>query len=74
MFGIRPVGFNSFNCSPRLPVGWNQMALRNIHSFAHVFDLEVSRALGGKLAITIKKDGREKKYIIKEGATQLIQL
>jgi hypothetical protein len=74
MFGIRPVGFNSFEGSPQLPVGWNQMALRNIHSFAHVFDLEVSRASGGKLAITIKKDGREKKYIIKEGATQLIQL
>ena len=74
MFGIRPVGFNSFECSPRLPVGWNQMALRNIHSFANVFDLEVSRAPDGKLAITIKKGGKEKKYVIKEGATQLIQL
>jgi len=74
MFGIRPVAFNSFECSPRLPVGWNQMALRNIHSFSNVFDLEVSRASGGKLAITIKKDGKEKKYVIKEGATQLIQL
>ena len=74
MFGMRPVGFNSFNCTPRLPKEWNQMALRNIHSFGNVFDLEVTRAAGGKLIITIKKAGQEKKYIIKEGATRKIEL
>jgi hypothetical protein len=74
IFGIRPTGFTSFNCTPRLPKEWNQMALRNIHSFGNVFDIEVTRAGAGKLMITIKKAGQEKKYTIKEGATLKIVL
>lgn len=74
LFGIRATGFNSFNCTPRLPNGWQQMALRNMHSFGNVFDVVVSRAGAGKLNITIKKDGKEKTYIIKEGITQKILL
>jgi hypothetical protein len=74
LFGMRPAGFNSFECSPRLPNGWNQMALRNIHSFGNVFDIVVNRAGAGKLAITIKKGQKEEKYVIKEGAAKLIQL
>jgi hypothetical protein len=74
IFGIRPVGFNSFNCTPRLPAGWNKMALRNVHAFGHVFDLEINRAGKGKLAITVNKDGQVKKYTIKEGSMQRIDL
>jgi hypothetical protein len=74
LFGMRPLGFTTFNCTPRLPAAWNNMALRNIHSFGNVFDLEVVRAGTGKLIITIKKQGQEKKYTIKEGATQKIVL
>ncbi|HET6996323.1 MAG TPA: hypothetical protein VFI06_15120, partial [Chitinophagaceae bacterium] len=74
LFGMRPTGFTNFNCTPRLPVGWNQMALRNIHSFGNVFDLEVRRAGKGKLDIIIKKDRDEKKYTIKEGNTISIKL
>ena len=50
------------------------MALRNIHSFGNVFDLEVARAGAGKLLITIRKEGGEKKYTVKEGATKKILL
>lgn len=74
LFGIRPTGFNSFDCTPRLPNGWNQMALRNMHSFGSVFDIVVNRAGAGKLNITINKNGKAKNYLIKEGATQKIQL
>ena len=74
MFGMRPIGFNSFNCTPRLPKEWNEMALRNIHSFGNIFDIEVARASSGKLVITIKNAGEEKKYTIKDGATQKIEL
>ncbi|HEX7903190.1 MAG TPA: hypothetical protein VF487_04855 [Chitinophagaceae bacterium] len=74
MFGMRPTGFNSFNCTPRLPAAWNEMALRNIHSFGHVFDLEVKRAGKDKLTIVVTTGGKEKKYIIKEGAIQSIRL
>ena len=69
MFGIRPTGFNSFNCTPRLPDEWDAMALRNIHSFGNVFDLEIKRAGNEKLDIIIKKNGKEKKYTIREGGT-----
>lgn len=74
LFGIRPTGFNSFNCTPRLPAAWNNMALRNIHSFGTVFDMEVTRVGAGKLTITIKKGGKEKKYTIKEGGMQKVAL
>jgi hypothetical protein len=74
MFGMRPTGFNSFNCTPRLPKEWNRMALRNINAFQNNFDLEVSRAGKDKLTITVVKGNQRKKYTIKEGATQSIQL
>jgi len=74
LFGMRPVGFNSFDCTPRLPKDWNHMALRNIHSFGNVFDLEVARAGKDKLLVTIKKGGKDYKYQIKEGANQQIKL
>ena len=74
VFGIRPTGFNSFNCTPRLPADWKQMALRNIHSFGNVFDLEVARAGVGKLIITIRKDGKERRYNLKDGSTVKIVL
>lgn len=69
MFGMRPTGLNSFDCTPRLPAGWDKMALRTVHAFGSVFDIEVLRAAGGKLDIVITKAGQSKKYTIKEGAT-----
>ncbi|MGN6399923.1 MAG: hypothetical protein ACTHMD_05690 [Flavisolibacter sp.] len=74
MFGMRPAGFTSFNMTPHLPEQWNRMALRNIHSFGNVFDVEVSRNATNKLRITIVKGTMKKQYLIKEGATQNIQL
>lgn len=74
LFGMRPVGFSSFECAPRLPKDWNNMALRNIHSFGNIFDLEVARVGKDKLLVTIKKAGKDYKYQIKEGTTQVIKL
>jgi hypothetical protein len=74
LFGMRPVGFNAFDMTPRLPKEWNKMALRNIHSFQNVFDLEVARAKKDKLTITITKGSNIKKYTIKEGEKKRIQL
>ena len=74
MFGMRPTGFNSFNCTPRLPAAWKEMALRNVHSFGHIFDVEVKRAGKDKLTIVVTTGGKKKKYTVKEGATQPIQL
>jgi cellobiose phosphorylase len=74
IFGMRPTGFNSFDCSPRLPKEWNEMALKNIHSFGHVFDLKVQRAAAGKLELVITENGKEKKYSIKDGGTAKVTL
>jgi hypothetical protein len=74
MFGIRPTGFNTFDCSPRLPKEWDQMALRHINAFGNDFDLEVSRADKGRIKITVLNKGSKKVYLIKEGATQKITL
>jgi hypothetical protein len=74
LFGIRPTGFNRFNCTPRLPNGWQHMALNNIHSFGTVFDLKISRQANGKIAISIDKGKDKHTYIIQNGATAHVQL
>ena len=74
MFGMRPTALNSFNTTPRLPKEWNRMALKNIHSFGHVFDLEVTRGAKGKLNIVVTENGKAKRYAIKDGATQSVIL
>ncbi|WP_413666982.1 hypothetical protein ACEN9X_20930 [Mucilaginibacter sp. Mucisp86] len=74
VFGILPTGFNSFDCTPRLPKGWNEMSLNNIHSFGHVFDLKISRLNNRKLNITITKGSKIIKYKINDGSTQTIAL
>ncbi|TMM59007.1 six-hairpin glycosidase-like protein [Maribacter algarum] len=43
MFGINPTGLNSFTVMPRLPKGWDKMALRNIKAFRQNFDVEIER-------------------------------
>ncbi|OEK05405.1 glucosidase family protein [Roseivirga misakiensis] len=43
MFGMKITGFDSFKLQPRLPNGWNEMALRSIRAFGKNFDLEVKR-------------------------------
>ncbi|QJB42742.1 hypothetical protein HF324_25150 [Chitinophaga oryzae] len=65
MFGMRPTGFNSFDCTPRLPEGWDHMALRNIHAFGKIFDVEVKRKDKNRLLIVA--NGKE--YTIKDGTT-----
>lgn len=74
MFGMRPAGFRSFNCTPRLPAGWNKMALKNIHAFGSVFDLTVTKADKGKLDIVVRNGNAEKKYSVKEGGSVVCQL
>jgi len=74
LFGIRPTGFNTFNCTPRLPKDWNNMSLKNINAFGKVFDVAVERAGKQKLNVQIKNGKTLKKYTIAEGATQFIKL
>lgn len=70
LFGIEPVGFNSFTCSPRLPEGWDSMALRNIKAFGSCFDLIVKKGVNNTLVI-IERDGKIIDEISWDGNTPL---
>lgn len=74
LFGMRPTGFDSFNCTPRLPKDWNQMALRNIHAFDSVFDLKVERLQSKKIRISLTNSGTSHTYTIEEGGAVQIKI
>ena len=57
LFGIRPTGLRSFTVDPRLPKGWDSMALRHVKAFGQDFDLVVSRA-GEEIRVEISEGGR----------------
>ena len=72
VFGIRPKGFSTFSFSPRLPAGWDTMALRNINSFNNTFDIEVRRE---KKELYIKVFNKNKIFIeTKAGYGELINV
>jgi hypothetical protein len=56
LFGIRPTGLRSFSVQPRLPAGWDRMALRRVHAFGGLFDLVVTRSPKG-LLIEVLRNG-----------------
>ncbi|TXF87623.1 six-hairpin glycosidase-like protein [Neolewinella aurantiaca] len=60
LFGILPTGFRSFRLQPRMPEGWDKMALRNIHALGQDdgFDIEVSRK-GQNMTVVIKDSNGE---------------
>ena len=55
MFGLRPTALNAFDLTPRLPDGWDRMALRAVHAFGRVFDVEVSRS-GAETRVRVTPD------------------
>ncbi len=74
LFGMRPTGFRSFTCTPRLPKDWPGMALKKIHAFGNVFDLSVRRA-EEKLEIQVLLKGKVfRSSTIDEGATTVFHL
>ncbi len=74
IFGIRPAGLRAFDCLPRLPRGWDRMALRSVRAFGNVFDLEVVRN-GENMDITLAVAGGPKSTIsAAPGETVRLQL
>jgi len=74
LFGIRPTGLRSFTLTPRLPEGWDSMALRNINAFGNSFDIEVNKVMD-KLSLRIS--GGDKMYFeseIGKGESILIEI
>ena len=73
IFGIVPTGLNSFTCSPRLPAGWDSMALRSIQAFGGSFDLNVVRK-HNSLEVAILIDGLTLTYACLSGEKVEIHL
>jgi len=74
MFGIRPTGLRSFDITPRLPSGWDRMALRKVHAFGGVFDIVVDRS-GGELVVGIQSgDTTVAEHKMAPGSTAAIEL
>ncbi len=74
LFGIRPTGLRSFDCTPRLPKDWPSMALKHVRAFGNDFNLVVSRA-GDKLNVEIfENDQLFKSYEIDDGGTAAVEL
>ncbi|WP_411031752.1 six-hairpin glycosidase-like protein [Spongiimicrobium sp. 3-5] len=61
LFGITPTGLASFTVIPRLPDGWNTMALRNVKAFGQDFDIEVMRE--GDNTVVRLLDNRKSKVV-----------
>lgn len=74
LFGIRPSGFSSFQCTPRLPKDWPEVSLNNIHAFGTVFDLKVIRGAKNNLKVIVSYMNMKKSYKVQEGKAVLVDL
>jgi len=59
LFGIQPVSFSKFSCTPRLPKVWNEMSLINICAFNTKFSIVVKSVDHVNVNLLILKDGKE---------------
>ncbi len=57
MFGIVSTGLDSFECTPWLPDGWPEMALRDLRAFGKSWDLVVRRE-GDEQRVIVTVDGK----------------
>lgn len=77
LFGIRPTGFRSFELAPRLPSGWDSMALRHIRAFGSDFDILVERAgpESGRLRASVLADGQKMaSFVFRDGEVLKVDL
>ncbi|MEM8582761.1 MAG: six-hairpin glycosidase-like protein [Bacteroidota bacterium] len=76
LFGLIPTGLCSFRLQPRMPEGWDQMALRKIFAFgqSNGFDIDVQRQGPNALGITIYRGDRAQAYRVQNGEAIEIDL
>ncbi|HXQ81231.1 MAG TPA: hypothetical protein VN775_07970 [Opitutaceae bacterium] len=58
LFGIRPVGLRQFDCTPRLPAGWDRMSLDDVRAFGSRFSVEVRADPPGGMRLCVTRDGK----------------
>lgn len=74
MFGIKPIGTNAFDLTPRLPQAWNAMSLDRIAAFGLLHNIKIER-IGQSIQVTVS--GVDSDFFlqktIKDGATLRVQ-
>lgn len=74
LFGIRPTGFREFRITPRLPKEWNRMALRKVHGFGNVFDIEVTQHEVSQAVSIVCEHGEAEVCATVDGITFTVRL
>jgi hypothetical protein len=66
---MRPTGLRSFTWKPALPTAWSHAALKSIHAFGEVIDLEVTRGPAGLLLAVKRPKAAALERILQDGDT-----
>ncbi len=75
MFGIKPVSFDSFSLTPRLPKDWDQMSLDKIQAYGAGHSIQVNRKNTGiQVVVSCPSKGIRKLYDIQDGETIQVSL
>ena len=73
LFGIRPIGLNSFMITPQLPEAWDYMRIINMHGFNYLYDVDVTRE-SDMIRLKVTSAGRVVlNKLITNGTTQTVQ-
>lgn len=75
LFGLRPTGFSSFDCTPHLPKSWNEMELQHVHAMQKDFNIKIQRINNDKIKIIISDEiHKAVEMVITENETVNINL
>lgn len=75
LFGIVPTGFRQFSLKAQLPAAWDRAALRRIHAFGTVFDLQLRRVEAGiEVIITDESGAVPFRETVREGTALEVKL
>ena len=71
IFGFRPVGLRTITITPQLPVGWNEMSLKNIIAFGgRSIDISVTRS-ESKVNVNVSVNGKQIKNILTDNGSKV---
>jgi len=74
MFGVKPLGMNSFSLTPRLPASWDHMSLEKIQAYGAEHNIEINRKNTGlQVVVTCPSKGLRKTYDVEEGGSCIVE-
>ena len=74
VFGIRPTGFDEFECTPSLPDAWPEVALQKIHAFAREWNIRLTaRDNGIEVVVTLNSEREVYRATKRNGETHTIK-